>query len=140
MTAVTAPAKPRLSPRKRRQRIRLAQYALLVVVALVAAFGANWTQIGHVFFDLGLARTTVAHGLGAALVHTITYTVGGFVLGLVVGTVLALMRLSDVAPYRWISTVYIEFFRGLPTLVVFIALSLLPLAFNGLVMPFDPYG
>ena len=31
------------------------------------------------------------------------------------------MRLSTVRPYRWIATVYIEFFRGLPALLVFIA-------------------
>lgn len=137
--ATTAPGS-RLSPRKRRQRIRLAQYALLVAIAVIAAVGANWGQIAHVFFDVGIAKSTVLHGLGAALVHTITYTAGGFVLGLLAGTLFALMRLSDVLPYRWIATVYIEFFRGLPTLVVFIALSLLPLAFTGLVVPFDPYG
>lgn len=142
MSAATTAAttRSRLSPRKRRQRIRLAQYVLLVAVAVIAALGANWKQIGHVFFDVGLAKTTILHGLGAALVHTITYSAGGFVLGLVVGTALALMRLSEVAPYRWISMAYIEFFRGLPTLVVFIALSLLPLAFTGLILPYDPYG
>jgi polar amino acid transport system permease protein len=50
------------------------------------------------------------------------------------------MRLSRVAPYRWLATAYIEFFRGLPAIVVFIAFSLLPLAFEGLIIPFDPYG
>ena len=33
------------------------------------------------------------------------------------------MRLSSVGPYRWIATGVIELFRGLPALVVFIALS-----------------
>jgi polar amino acid transport system permease protein len=35
---------------------------------------------------------------------------------------------------------WIEFFRGLPAIVVFIAFGLLPLAFEGLVIPYDPYG
>ena len=68
------------------------------------------------------------------------YTAGAFVIGLLGGTVLALMRLSPVGPYRWLATAYIEFFRGLPAIVVFMAFSLLPLAFAGLVIPFDPYG
>jgi polar amino acid transport system permease protein len=46
------------------------------------------------------------------------------------------MRLSSVGPYRWIATAYIEFFRGLPALVVFIALSVgVPLAFPGREIP-----
>ena len=28
------------------------------------------------------------------------------------------MRLSSVGPYRWIATIYIEFFRGLPAIIV----------------------
>ncbi|MGH3414805.1 MAG: amino acid ABC transporter permease [Marmoricola sp.] len=141
MTAVAAePARRRTSPRKRRQRARVVQYGVLAAVIVAAVLLANWDQIAHVFFNVAIARDTVLHGLGSALVHTITYTVGGFVLGLVVGTLLALMRLSEVAPYRWVATIYIEFFRGLPTLVVFITLSLLPLAFAGLVIPFSPYG
>ena len=44
------------------------------------------------------------------------------------GTVLALMRLSSVAPYRWIATVYIEFFRGLPALLVFFLVGRRPAA------------
>jgi polar amino acid transport system permease protein len=141
MTDVIArTAKPRLSPRKRAKRTRLIQYAVLLLIVAVAALTANWQQVAHVFFDLHLARQAVVHGLGQALLHTVTYTVGGFVLGFLVATLLALMRLSEVGVYRWIATVYIEFFRGLPTLVVFIALSLLSLAFNGLVIPFSPYG
>src|SRR5699024_5658232 len=50
------------------------------------------------------------------------------------------MRLSDVAPYRWLATIYIEFFRGLPALIVFMVFSLLPLAFHGLSMPWHPFG
>ncbi|TNC44876.1 amino acid ABC transporter permease, partial [Mumia zhuanghuii] len=55
-------------------------------------------------------------------------------------TVLAIMRLSQIGPYRWIATVYIEFFRGLPALIVFLVFTLLPLAFPGMRIPWDPYG
>jgi len=132
--------KPKLSPRKRAQRILIVQYVVLVAIVLLVAFAANWGQIFDVFFNLDYAKTTLQQGLWDALLKTVEYSVGGFVLGLAGGTVLALMRLSSVAPYRWISTAYIEFFRGLPTLIVFLVLSLLALAFNGLTIPFDPYG
>ena len=39
-----------------------------------------------------------------ALQNTVIYTLSGFVFGLVLGMVIALMRLSSVAPYRWVAT------------------------------------
>jgi len=129
-----------LSPRQRSQRSRRIQYSILVVLVLVAAFTADWGQIGSVFFKPAYIRSAFEDGLLNALVKTVEYTAGAFVIGLIGGTVLALMRLSSVGPYRWISTAYIEFFRGLPAIVVFIAFSLLPLAFEGMTIPLDPYG
>lgn len=113
---------------------------MLAGVLAGAAFVADWAQIGRTFFDPELIVNTIRHGLWLALYNTVIYSAGGFVLGLIAGTILALMRLSDVAPYRWLATIYIEFFRGLPALVVFMAFSLLPLAFPGLAMPWPPYG
>lgn len=136
----TAVVRPRLSPRRRARRIRTVQYVVLAVIVVCAAVFADWETIGKSFFDPSLIRFTVLHGFASALWHTIAYTAGAFVLGLIAGTLLALMRLSDVAPYRWLATLYIEFFRGLPALVVFMAFSLLPLAFSGLSMPWPPYG
>jgi len=44
---------------------------------------------------------------------------------------LALMKLSPVAPYRWLATAYIEFFRGLPVLIVIILFAFaVPIAFQ----------
>ena len=57
-----------------------------------------------------------------ALKNTILYTLAAFSFGLVLGLILALMRLSSVGPYRWLATAFIEFFRGVPALIVFIAL------------------
>ena len=61
-------------------------------------------------------------------------------MGLTIGTLLALMRLSQVAPYRWISTVYVEFFRGVPALIVLLAFGGLSIAFPGMRVPLEPYG
>lgn len=138
--APQAPTKARLSPRKRAQRFRWAQYAVLLVVVAAIALSADWKQIQDVFFRGELVKAAVTEGLGNALKNTIVYTAGAFALGLVLGTILALMRLSSVGPYRWLATAWIEFFRGLPAIVVLLAFGLLPLAFPGLIIPFDPYG
>ena len=106
----TDPAKRKLSPRRRARRIRLAQYALLVVIVVVAALAADWKQVGSTFFDPDMIRATLTQGIGSALFNTVVYTIGAFAFGMVAGTVLALMRLSSVGPYRWIATAYIEFF------------------------------
>lgn len=138
--ASVAPARAKLSPRKRAQRLRWAQYALLVVVVVVALTNMDLEQVQRTFFRPDLIVRTLSQGLGQALLNTVIYSAGAFVLGLALGTILALMRLSSVGPYRWLATGYIEFFRGLPAIVVFMAFSLLPLAFPGMRIPFDPYG
>lgn len=145
MTKTTAPAarpipaagttRKRLSPRKRAQRIRLVQYAVLIVVLGGGLMTANWHQIGQAFFRLDMIELTVSSGLGRAIFNTIVYALGAFVGGAVLGTVLALMRLSQVAPYRWLATIYIEFFRGLPAIIVLLAFSLVGLVFPGLTIP-----
>jgi polar amino acid transport system permease protein len=120
-----------LTRRQRRTAIRGTQYGVLVVVVLVLVFAANWGDIRHAFFDLDAARQVFPQVLTVALVNTVKYTVLGFLVGLVLGLVLALMRLSSVAPYRWIATGYIEFFRGVPALLVFLAFGFgVPIAFH----------
>lgn len=138
--APTTAPKQKLSPRKRAQRVRAAQYVILLAIAVVAAAVADWPQIVDVFFRPELIERAFARGILDAAVNTVIYTTGGFILGLVAGTVLALMKLSQVGPYRWIATAYVEFFRGLPAIIIFIAFSLLPLAISGLRIPYDPYG
>ncbi|EWT04852.1 ABC transporter permease [Intrasporangium chromatireducens Q5-1] len=141
MTSPAAAAgRPRLSPRKRAQRIRWVQYALLVAVVIVLVSVADFPQIQKVFFRGDLIHDALTQGLGRAILNTVIYALGAFVLGLVIGTVLALMRLSSVGPYRWLAGIYIEFFRGLPAIVVLIAFGLLPLAFPGMEIPFGTYG
>jgi polar amino acid transport system permease protein len=137
--AVKPPAR-KLSPRKRARLIRFAQYGVLALAVLAAILFADGRQIQAAFFRPDIVLRTLTPQLGFAFANTIAYTAGAFVVGLALGTVLALMRLSQVAPYRWLASIYIEFFRGLPAIIVFIAFGSLALAFPGLVLPFDPYG
>jgi polar amino acid transport system permease protein len=136
---VEAAPRRRPSPRKRAQRWRLVQYAILVAAVGLAILVADWGQIADTFFDPSLIRETWEQGLTEAFYYTIAYTAGAFVYGMAVGTILAMMKLSSVGPYRWLATAYIEFFRGLPAIIVLIAISLMPLAFPGLVFPMQPY-
>ena len=143
MSAITAEGvRPRkkTSPRKRAQRIRFIQYGVLALVVLLGVLFIDGRQVSQVFFRPDMISKTLKEGLPLAFANTLAFTGGAFVIGLILGTVLALMRLSQVAPYRWLSMIYIEFFRGLPALIVLMAFSLMPLALPGLRIPLDPYG
>lgn len=129
------------SPRQRAARWRYVQYAVLVVAVVVLALVMDWGQLQRGFFNWELVKEQFPGVLTIGLKNTIIYTACGFTFGLALGLVLALMRLSSVAPYRWIATVVIEIFRGLPALVVFIALGVgFRLAFPGREIPFDNIG
>ena len=129
------------SPRQRAARWRYVQYAVLVAVVLAIAFVVDWGQMQRAFWNWELVKEQFPRVLTIALKNTIIYTACGFAFGLVLGLVLALMRLSSVGPYRWIATAIIELFRGLPALVVFIALSVgVRLAFPGFEIPFGNLG
>jgi polar amino acid transport system permease protein len=133
-TATGGPTPPRRRRLTRRQRAvwsRRVQYGVLVVVVAVAALVADWGRIGRAFFDVGVMASQFPAIITVALRNTIIYATLGFAFGLVLGSVLALMRLSSVGPYRWFATAYIEFFRGIPGLLVFVALGFgVPTAFE----------
>jgi polar amino acid transport system permease protein len=130
-----------MSPRKRAQVIRLVQYAILLIVVVAFALLADWGTITSAFFDVNILLDMVPAVLTVALKNTLIYTLLGFSFGLLLGLFLALMRLSSVGPYRWMATGFIEFFRGVPALVVFIALAFgVPIAFPGREIPGGIYG
>lgn len=115
----------------RRRLNRGILYALLVggLVALVLA--ADWAAIQENFLDAEVARSLWPEIVTVAAKNTIIYTLIAFFGGLVLALGLALMRLSTVAPYRWLATGYIEFFRGLPALVVILLFGFgVPIAFG----------
>jgi polar amino acid transport system permease protein len=121
-----------LTRRRRAQVWRGAQYAIAVVIVAVVALTADWGQVRRSFFDLEVAATLFPDVIVIALRNTVVFTVLGFALALALGMLLALMRLSSVRVYRWVAAAYVEFFRGLPALLVVVAIGFgVPLAFPG---------
>ncbi|RST19223.1 amino acid ABC transporter permease [Streptomyces sp. WAC05374] len=131
----------RLTRRQRRRVSRGIQYAVFVAVVVLIAVLADWDRLQNQFAQADLAERLFPDIITTALRNTVVYTVSGFVFGLVLGLVIALMRLSSVAPYRWAASVYIEIFRGLPALLIFIFVGVaVPLAFPGTEIPGGTYG
>lgn len=119
---------------------RLGLYAVLVAGALLVAFVADWTKIRQQFFQFDIAVDQFPDILTIAARNTVIYTAISFGAGATLGLILAMMRLSSVAPYRWLATIYIEIFRGLPAiLTIFATAFVLPIAF-GVNVPDYPVG
>lgn len=118
--------------KKNRQRLtRGALYALFVAALIALAFSADWESIQTNFFSEEVWRDLWPDLILVGAVNTIKYTVLSFVGALSLALVLALMRMSPVAPYRWVATIFVEVFRGLPALVVIILLAFgVPIAFG----------
>ncbi|WP_214411093.1 amino acid ABC transporter permease [Sphaerisporangium fuscum] len=135
-----APGRAGLSPRKKQQISRGVQYAVLIVAVIAIALLTNWKGLAENFAKGDVAGQSLPDVFTVALKNTIIYTVGGFVFGSILGLILALMRLSSVRPYRWIAIIYIEIFRGLPALLIFLLILFLPLALPGFEVPGGTYG
>jgi polar amino acid transport system permease protein len=106
-------------------------YALLALVAVGLVLATDWAAVQENFFDAEIAKSLWPEIITVGARNTILYTLIAFFGGLALAIVLALMKLSPIGPYRWLATVYIEFFRGLPALLVIIASGFaIPIAFG----------
>lgn len=120
-----------LKPSTRRKLFRGTLYAIFVAAAVAVLLVADWGAVKTNFLDLDVAKEMFPDIIFIATKNTIIYTIIAFIGGLFLGLVLALMKLSPVAPYRWVATVYIEIFRGLPALLVIFGFAFaVPIAFN----------
>ena len=91
--------------------------------------------VGRQFFDLEVWREAFGPLLTEGLRNTLTLAVGGIIIGLVLGMLLALMGLSRRWWVRLPALVYIDVFRGLPAILTIVLVGLgLPLA------GFSPFG
>ena len=91
------------------------------------------------FFDLEVIADMFPGLLTEAMKNTLVFTFFSFIGGIVLGLVLALLRLSRNRALRWPAAVYIDVMRGLPALltIVFIGFGL-PIA-TGIQFPFPRY-
>ncbi|CAM5723172.1 ABC transporter permease [Streptomyces sp. Ru62] len=135
------PKKKGLTRRQKRGLSRGVQYAVFAAAVIAFAVTADWGRLQNQFAQADIAKQMFPDVITLALKNTVLYTLSGFVVGLVLGMVIALMRLSSVGPYRWLASVYIEIFRGLPALLIFIFVGVaVPLAFPGTEIPGGTYG
>jgi polar amino acid transport system permease protein len=144
MTATETELQPRkkgLTRRQKRSISRGVQYAVFVAAVIALAVTADWGRLQNQFAQGSIARQMFPDVITLALKNTVLFTVSGFVVGLALGMVIALMRLSSVGPYRWLAGIYIEIFRGLPALLIFIFIGVaVPLAFPGTEIVGGTYG
>jgi polar amino acid transport system permease protein len=106
-------------------------YGLLVLGVVLLGLLADWEAIRENFFDTEILKDLWPEIVTVAAKNTIVYTIISFAGGLALALLLALMKMSTIGPYRWLATSYIEFFRGLPALVVIIGFGFaIPIAFQ----------
>jgi polar amino acid transport system permease protein len=109
----------------------LVLYAVLLALVVALALVADWAAIRANFFNGEVARQLWPEIVTVGAKNTVIFTIIAFAGGLALALVLAFMRLSPVAPYRWLATAYVEFFRGLPALLVIVAMGFaVPIAFQ----------
>ncbi|MDX1622039.1 MAG: amino acid ABC transporter permease [Nitriliruptorales bacterium] len=112
-----------LSKRQQERLSKGALYALLIAVGTVFVLVPDWANIQEKFANVEIIRRMFPDVVTIAAKNTVLYTFTSFVFGLILGLVLALMKMSSVRPYRWIATSYIELLRGLPALVTIILIG-----------------
>lgn len=118
-----------LTKRRRAQLRRWAIYGVTIVVLGVVILRTDWAKLQSVFFDPEIFRGLFPDIIIIATKNTIILALLAFTGGMVLGLVLALMRLSSTPAYRWAALTYIEFFRGIPALLTLILVGfVLPIA------------
>jgi polar amino acid transport system permease protein len=122
---------PALTRRQRRAGVHLSVYVGLALLVLLLALSADWGALKLNFADGETWRALWPDLILVGARNTIVYTLIAFAGGLALALVLALLKLSTVRGLRWIATAWIEFFRGLPALVVIMFMAFgVPLAFG----------
>jgi polar amino acid transport system permease protein len=106
-------------------------YAVLALALVAAGAFTDWEAVSANFLDGPTWRAMWPEIVTVAVWNTVKYTLVSFFFAFGVALVLAFMKLSPLAVYRWLATGYIEFFRGLPALVVIFFMAFaVPLAFH----------
>ena len=119
----------KLVPRRHWGRMAAAAVVVLLIAALVRAFAngkIEWTYVGDFLFS-----QTILDGL----VNTILMTFAAMALGIVLGVVFAIMRISENPVLSSIATGYVWIFRGAPALLQLLLWFNLALVFPKIGIP-----
>lgn len=119
-----------------RQRVLIGTVVVVVLLAAVLVLvlvrlaeqdqlsPERWGPIVNPFDSQFLALWT---GLSQALLNNVIAAVLAMALSLVIGTLLAVARISSTRTWRWAVVGFVELFRGLPVVVaIFFAYTVLP--------------
>lgn len=109
-----------LGPRARR-RVLIASIVTGALLTGVLAIAVNRLgDKGQLSWDRWepITEWSVLEFLLGGLGLTVKAAATGMVGALVLGTALALLRLSRAGPIRWLATAWVEFFRGVPLLLL----------------------
>ncbi|GAA3699548.1 amino acid ABC transporter permease [Zhihengliuella alba] len=122
---------------QRARASKIVQIVLFIAIVVAVVLAMDWARVAESFFAFDKIAPMFPGLILVGLKNTIYYTAISFAFGLVLGMVLALMKMATFAPYRWFATGYIEFFRGIPALLVLLALGYgVPAAFPGTSWPY----
>jgi polar amino acid transport system permease protein len=118
-----------MTRRRRAQLIRWGIYAATLAIVALLVLQIDWGRVQEELFNPDIVGEQFPDIITRAARNTLIFTAFGFSGGLVIGLLLALMRLSSIRPYRWFATAYIEVFRGLPALLTILFIGFgLPIA------------
>jgi len=91
-----------LTKRRKASLTRGGLYLLMVAAVVAAVLFADWEAIGRVFLNPEIMAGMLPEAITIGVRNTLLYTFGAFTFGFILALFLALMRLSPVAPYRWL--------------------------------------
>jgi len=109
-----------LGPRARRRVFVASVIAAIVLAALLGLAIRRLADKGQLEWEKWepLTEWSVLKFLLEGLLDTLKAAGAGMALAMALGTALALLRLARRAPLRWLATAWIEFFRGVPLLLL----------------------
>ena len=113
----------RFGRRQKQKFRRWGVYGLTAAIVLFVLLSADWAKLRRTFLDPDIAADLFPDIITIAAKNTIILAVLAFTGGILLGLLLALMRLSSVRFYRWLALAYIEFFRGIPALLTLILIG-----------------
>ncbi|MGB7450028.1 MAG: amino acid ABC transporter permease [Ornithinimicrobium sp.] len=110
-------------PKARVRHRIIAAVGLLALLAMVGYVLLQMNDKGQLQVDkwtVLFQPSTWSNYLIPGIWDTVRAAVAAIVLSMVFGLVLAMGRMSDLLPLRWATTVFVEFFRAVPVLIMMI--------------------